>query len=126
VWKGSSSIHHQYGLRVGGTGNDVSGADLRDAGQSGPLFDAGTGTIVERVPGVNPVGPSVITVGASPFTHIAGSSSETVSIMGGTVSSVDKNGVTLATQSNVSLTLAPYQSLVVTYTVAPTMAADVH
>jgi len=74
--------------------------------------------------GYNPQGPAAITVGASPYTYTAGPTPETVYISGGAVSSVVKNSITLFSASNCSVSLGPNESVVVTYSVAPTMNKD--
>jgi hypothetical protein len=95
------------------------------------ISNAGTNRIVGNI-GYNPVGPAVITVGASPFTYTAGASPETVYIWNGTVSAVnyDKNGGPLvAVACNASpctVELGPYEQAKVTYTVIPIMNKMVH
>jgi len=73
-------------------------------------------------PGYNPVGPSYITVGSSPYTYTAGASPETISIAGGTVTQVSVGGVNLFFNSNVTVKLGPHAAVVVTYSSAPIMA----
>jgi hypothetical protein len=82
-----------------------------------------TGSIVNN-PGYNPLGASTVTPGASPWTYTAGNTPETLYIYGGTVSTVVKNSITLATASPASVTLQPGESVVITYTVAPTAATN--
>lgn len=65
---------------------------------------------------------STITVTASPFTYTAGSQYETVYISGGTVSNVAVNGTNVFAATGCTVRLAPGKAVVVTYTVAPTMA----
>lgn len=74
--------------------------------------------------GVNPIGPVAISVGASPFTYTAHAAPETVYLYGGTVSSITRGGVQIASSSNCSVHLEPHQSLIVTYSVAPSMSKD--
>ncbi|MGC9445200.1 MAG: right-handed parallel beta-helix repeat-containing protein [Candidatus Methanospirareceae archaeon] len=93
--------------------NVILGNDVRSNLTAG-IHDVGTGTIIRNNVGYNPVGISSISVGASPFTHTAGASPETVYVSGGTVSSITKGG------NNFGLTtgafgLEPYESIVVTY-----------
>jgi hypothetical protein len=85
----------------------------------------GVGCVVRENPGYNPVGASAIMVTASPFTYTAGVSPENVSIIGGTVSSVTKGGVQLASATGVVIHLEPAQSMIVTYSTAPTIAKDI-
>lgn len=66
---------------------------------------------------------SSITVGASPFAYAAGNRPEMVYIRGGTVSSITVEGVTVHTQSNVSVYLRIGAQVVVTYSSAPTMTS---
>lgn len=68
------------------------------------------------------LGAATITVGASPYTYTAGNTPEIVYVSGGTVSSITKDGVTMP--SSGSFSLGPNESLIVTYTVAPTMVKD--
>jgi hypothetical protein len=85
-----------------------------------------SGITIRNVAGWNPRGPAAITVGASPFTYTAGNSDEEVYIYGGTVSSIVRGGVTLATSTNSRVFVPANGSVVVTYSVAPTMAKDIH
>ena len=84
-----------------------------------------SGLKMERNLGYNPVGASVITPGASPYTYTAGCSPETVYVSGGTVSSITKGGLNFGLTSG-PFNLEPGESIVVTYTVVPTMHKDVH
>ena len=72
----------------------------------------------------NPAGVSAITVGGSPFTYTAGGTPEAVYLTAGTVSLIVKNGVTLFTATPATVYLAPGESIVVTYSLAPTMNRD--
>jgi len=94
----------------------------------GTLTDSSSGgnNRVMNVIGYNPVGVSSITPGASPYTYTAGTSPETVYVYGGTVSDITQGGVTLATASPAQFQLGPNESIVVTYTVAPTMRKSIH
>jgi hypothetical protein len=83
-----------------------------------------TGITIRNLAGWNPVGPAAITVTASPMTYTAGNSGEHVYINGGTVSSVTRAGVTVATASPARVFVPANQSVVVTYSVAPTMVKD--
>ena len=85
-----------------------------------------TAVVVKDNNGYNPVGVSAITVTASPFTYTAGASPETVYISGGTVNPIVKGGVTLFVNTGHSVELSPLQSVVVTYSGAPTMNKDIH
>lgn len=74
--------------------------------------------------GYNPIGPSAITPGSSPYTYTAGPSPEEIYITGGTVSDIKRGSTTIATASPCRVHLEPHQTLVVTYSSAPTMVAD--
>ena len=104
--------------------NVILGNDVR-ANLTAGIHDAGTGTIIRNNLGYNPVGISSISVGESPFTHTAGASPETVYVSGGTVTSITKGGNNFGLTSG-AFELEPYESIVVTYSVAPTMFRDVH
>lgn len=108
-------------LDAGSTNNYmITNNDLR--GNTGAALvnnAAGTTARVEGNLGYNPVGVFGVTVGASPFTHTAGASPETVFINAGTVSLVKVSGVSVFQQTNCSVQLAPFQSLEITYSVTP-------
>ena len=107
------------------TGNNFLGS----AGGNSPWRISGVGTLLNGVisnnPGYNPVGPSAITVGASPFTYAAGPSPETIYITGGTVSLIRRGATTVAAASPAQITLPPFGTVQVTYSAAPTMVKDV-
>lgn len=88
------------------------------------IDDLGTGTnkIIKGNSGYNPRS-AVITPTGSPFTYTNNSGdTETVVIAGGAVSSVTLAGLGISSSTNLSVALPQNQSLVVTYTTAPTMA----
>lgn len=114
----------KYGI-ANNTGVTLSGALISANNLSGNTGSAlnNLGTIAGSVTGnagYNPVGASSVTPGASPWTYTAGITPETLHLYGGTVSGVAKGGVTLATTSPTVVTLLPGESVVVTYTAAPT------
>jgi parallel beta-helix repeat protein len=82
--------------------------------------------------GYNPVDTTAITAGASPYIYTAGSSPETLYILGGTVSNIRDtiSTVTLATATSdtlpVTIDLAPNQSITITHTVAPYIRISKH
>jgi hypothetical protein len=82
-----------------------------------------THKIVEHNLGLNPVGESVITVGASPFSYKNTSGyTQLIYVQGGTVSLVTINGFTVAyTATGQVYTVPTGSTIVVTYTVAPAM-----
>jgi hypothetical protein len=74
--------------------------------------------------GYNPQGTASITVTASPFTYTCGNTPEAVYIRGGTVSDIAKDSRTIFTDTGHSVYLEPNESVVVTYSSAPTMEKD--
>jgi hypothetical protein len=88
---------------------------------TGQMSDASTPDYKYIGASQNPSGPTAITVTASPFTYTAGGSPEVVYINGGTVSDVSTGATTIFAGSNVTVNLEPGKSVVVTYTLAPTM-----
>lgn len=63
------------------------------------------------------LGAVAVTPTASPMTITAGKYPETIYVTGGTITSIKKGAVTLPTSG--PFTLAPRQSLVITYSVVP-------
>lgn len=88
------------------------------------LLGTVTGQIVDNY-GYNPVGPATVTPGASPWTYTNGASPATLYISGGTVSSITKNGFTLAAATGTQITMSPNDAIIVTYSVAPTVINDI-
>jgi hypothetical protein len=129
---GSYSHHsnsQNYGIIINGGASDVRLSGLNATPNvTGSILVSGVnpGLIIENVRGYNPVGQSAITVGASPFTYTAGSSPETVYIYGGTVSNIRIGATQVAAASPAQISLTPGESIIVTYTAAPTMVKDVH
>lgn len=116
-------IHIAEGDHIFVFQNEVNGNTT-----AGILVDSGknpNGWIKDN-PGYNPVGISAISVGASEFTHTAGSSPETIYIHSGTVSLIKKGTTTIFTDTGHSVELEPHELCKVTYSVAPTMYKDVH
>jgi hypothetical protein len=114
---------------AGTTVGNIVKNNVLDPGNSTPVInDLGTTSVVQGNIGHNPEGPASITVGASPYTYTAGSAPEMVYIRAGTVSLIVKSGTTLATGTSattpVSVRLESNQSVVVTYSSAPTMTKD--
>lgn len=127
---GSLSGNGGYAIvSLAGTSDDVLIQGNQVYGNtSGVLSIASTGSrrrIVDNL-GYNPVGSVAITVTASPFTYTAGDSPETVTINGGTVSSVVVGGVSSFGQTNCTVSLSPGVSVVVTYSSIPTMVKHIH
>jgi hypothetical protein len=73
---------------------------------------------------VQPQGVASITVTGSPFVYTAGRTPEAVYIRAGTVSDIAKNSTTIFAASPATVYLEPGESVVVTYSSAPTMTRD--
>lgn len=124
-----------YGIRLGvvGTTTDqpqeitISDCDL-DGNVTGAIgLNNGTTERNYRIinnRGYNPQGTATIVVGASPFTYTAGATPEVIYIRGGTVSDISKDGRTVFVASPATIFLGPSESVVVTYSVIPTMEKD--
>ena len=126
--------HQQYGISLiddSSTYPDnirIYDNDIYDSGVTGNLNISSNATNieVEHNHGYNPVGGSAISVGASPFTYIAGTSPETIYIHAGTVSSVAVDSRTLFADTGHSIDLPSHVGVVVTYSGTPTMEKYVH
>jgi hypothetical protein len=124
-----STTNNIGGQVVGGAGDWISIHDNRFYGNtSASLGFAATGThnSVHDNPGYNPVGVGAVTVGSSPWTFTAGPTEVSLYIYGGTVSSVSYLGQGICTSSPCQVTIEPYQSVVVTYSAAPSVVQSVH
>ena len=87
---------------------------------SGTVSASATSTYRNNT-GYNPQGDAAITVGASPFTYTNNDGvDELVYVTGGTISALTSNGETVAVGSTALFT-PPGNSVVVTYSAAPTM-----
>jgi hypothetical protein len=107
----------------------ISANDLRGNGTNAMLVNATIDATVQITDnaGFNPQGSSTIVPGASPFTYTAGPTPETVSVAAGTVSQIAVGNTGAATNTGLtsgSFDLAPAQTVVVTYTGAPTMVTN--
>lgn len=117
----------QYGIVIGSGASDrYVITDNQLTGNSvGSLFDGGTGTnkrVVDNI-GYNPTPDTVITVTASPFTWTNNTGAPVnVAIGGGTVSLVTNDGRAAGVATNFCTVVAPGGSVVITYTVAPTVS----
>lgn len=125
VWDQPNSQRIGIAISAFATDINISGAVVTP-NLTGSITNGSSTANIVACRGYNPVGPSAITVTASPFTYTSGSSPETVYINGGTVSVVARGAVTVASSSPAVVSLQANQSLVVTYSVAPTMVKDVH
>lgn len=119
----------RYGVTISGThtnttieGNDVRGNNTGTIN----VATASTTCVVKNNTGHNPQGIASVTPGASPYTYTAGNTPETVYVTGGTVSTIVKSGTTLYADTGHNIELEPNESVVVTYSVAPTMVKDRH
>ena len=126
----SQTIKKQtYGIEIG-AGATISDGQIVDNDLRNNLLGAinqrGTlvATILRNNPGYNPQGPAAIIVGPSPFAYTAGPTPEVIYITGGMVSGITKAGATIATASPDTVTLAPNETIVVTYTAPPMMVRD--
>jgi hypothetical protein len=102
----------------------IQGVDVSQGNSTPISYPAGVTGRVEGNPGFNPLGPSAVTVTASPFTYTAGLTPESVCITGGTVSGVTIGGLTVAAATNSCVQLAPRQAMVATYSSLPVMVAS--
>jgi hypothetical protein len=122
------SILQRYGVSIAGTTNNsnirVLDSDLRN---NNSAFNTGAISTLEirGCAGLNPVGPSSVTPGASPYTYTAGNSPEELYIFGGVVTDISKGGVTIGSVTGIRVHLEPNQTVVTTYSSAPTMVKDV-
>lgn len=120
-----------YGVFVDiGTSNEYVVANNNLVGNSlGSIFDAGTGT-TKRIAnnlGYNPSAFTAITVTASPFTYTNNTgNTASVSITGGTVSSVLVNGLATNTATNCMVSVPQGMTVQVTYSSLPTMNYSIH
>jgi len=98
--------------------NNVTGNTL--AG----IFDAGTGTNAQVYQNLGYNGSENVlgvTVGASPWTYVAGHTPETLYILGGTVSAIKIDGQTVQSTTGSTINLVPNETMQITYTVLPTV-----
>lgn len=87
-----------------------------------------TGTTIANNPGFNPNGSTAYDCsahGGSPCTIPIGPMQTTVSVMGGTISAMTVNGVLIATSTSRNVTVPPNASVIVTYSVLPTITSIV-
>lgn len=123
---GAAGNPQGYGVFISaGTSDNYSvvGNNLK-GNTTGGLVDAGTGTnkSIGLNPGANPGSLLGITVGASPFTYTNNRGNNvSLYVSGGTVSSITMDGIQVATATNTTISVPQGVSVVVTYTVLPTM-----
>jgi len=120
-----------YGIIVSGVA--VTNANIQNNNLSGNVTGSigllASGTIagwVANNKGYNPVGPTSVTLAASPATYTAGNTQETLYVTSTTVTAA-KNSITLPNPiGQVSVNLDPGESVVLTYTGTPTAVTDRH
>jgi hypothetical protein len=119
-----------YALSFLGTNGSISiQNNYLDGNNLGPIITTNPLTASSRLEGnvgLNPIGVSPITPGSSPWTLIASPTPTSYYFTGGTVSSITQGGQTLATSSPAQITLGPNESVVVTYSVVPTVVQSAH
>jgi hypothetical protein len=130
IWNNLSDISFVGVNYISGTNNDITVEHNRFLGNTNSIF-SGTPPVTASYKdneGYNPQGTAAITVTASPFTYTAGPTPEVVYLVGGTVTFIVKNGITLGTGTSatvpVAIPLQPNEAVVITYSVAPTMNKD--
>jgi hypothetical protein len=117
-------------LQAGSAGVNIHGNTFNTVAT--PLTNSSSASTnrIESNKGLNPRGGSTPAAGASPYTYTAGSSPETLYIIGGTVSNIATFGVTIATATSATLPitvqLGPNESVTITYTVAPFVNRIIH
>ncbi|GAJ03379.1 unnamed protein product, partial [marine sediment metagenome] len=84
------------------------------------VLDEGSNFFYDN-PGYNYGDTEALVVGASPFTHTAGNRPETVYIKGGTVTNIVKDGRSIFTNTDKTIDLDPFRTIVTSYTAVPTM-----
>jgi hypothetical protein len=95
-------------------GNDLNGNSV------GTINGSGTNGYIVRNAG-SPNTLDVLTVTGSPYTYVNGAYAAVFYIYGGIVSSVTVDGAEVATSSDCQITVSPTQTLVITYSSAPTV-----
>lgn len=129
-----TSVLYGLGLTVGAGGTisnvTISGGTL--LGQTAGVLDLATAIVrYVNVDRVQPVAAASLSVGSSPWTYTAGGAGETVYLVGGTVSSVTQNGRNLdngglSAAQDLTCTIPGLQSIITTYTGAPTASKVIH
>jgi hypothetical protein len=114
----------QYAINLASATNGLITGNRFASVSSGTAItgNSGSNTVIEGNAGDSARGAiGGITVGASPFTYTAGARPECLYISSGTVSSIFIGGGGVFFSSDKTITLAPYQSVVVTYSSVPFM-----
>ena len=128
--KAQFQVDHSIQLTGTGSNAKISGNHVKNNTTQGfNILGTVTGWVSENY-GYNPIGASSVTPGSSPWTYTAGNTPETIYLYGGTVSSVAKNSITLATALSsttaLPVSLQPGEAMTVTYSSAPTAVRDQH
>lgn len=120
---GNTLSNAQYAINLGpATNTHFIGNSIYGMSAGAVVASGGTGTVVQNNKGDSAVGANAfIPVGASPFTYTAGPRPEYVSIFDGTVSNIQLGSNSIGFSTNRSVTLAPNQSVTVTYSAEPFM-----
>jgi hypothetical protein len=95
---------------------------------SSSLNDGSTGTngqIFNNLGYNNATAPSSLTVGASPWTYVAGHTPEQIFISGGTVSQIRVSAQIVQSASPAVIQLSPNDELIITYSSLPTVLKKV-
>lgn len=120
-----SGSNHRWSINVQ---NPMSALRIKNVdvatGTSGAInYTPTAGNVVQDNPGYNPSPHSVLSVGASPYTYTNTTGYPVaISVGGGTVTLVQKNGATLTGKTSVDTVLANGQSLTITYSSAPNVS----
>jgi hypothetical protein len=132
-----AGVWDQPNTQRNGIAIDSSAANVRISNAvvtpnaTGGITNGSSTTEIRDCRGYNPVGLGAITVGASPYTYTSGASPEIVYIQGGTVTEVARPGsfvianTSIPAGQSLPVVLPPRSSVIVTYSVAPTMFKDV-
>jgi parallel beta helix pectate lyase-like protein len=112
--------------------NCITGTIHDNTLMAGTIASSSTTVRVHDNPGYNPVGATVVTAGASPWTYLAGASPETLIISASTsitqVSPQGTNMLAAALGANVALTivLGPFEGVTVSYTGTLSVGRVIH
>jgi len=121
-----SGVNAYYGTMLG----IIIGPNILSGGTPADLINGPLGAGSRVIRGnIAPAGLGAITVTPSPFTYTnADQGQQLVYVLGGTVSAIAKNGLTLASGTSATMPvpvwLEPLEAVTVTYTVVPTMQKD--
>jgi len=123
----SYSEAQKFGLEMAPTYNGLvtlDGVDLR-GNSVGSVYDSKLtqfGSSIQNCPGYNPIGASLVSVGASPFVYTAGLSAESINIYGGSGVVCATDGVAISNSSPTSFVLPPRKSVAISYATTPTIS----